>query len=129
MRFQGLDTFNSFFDALYFSITTLTSVGFGDIVPQSAGGKAFVSAAILVYTVLIPYELGLLANSMGLMNSRTDRDPPSAAPPSLTTIKGLTCSACGAKEHQEDAKYCRQCGTSLPTRRRESKVQTLNGRR
>eukprot|EP00873_Tetraselmis_striata_P037879 jgi/Tetstr1/458143/TSEL_044635.t1 len=115
----GLETFSSFFDALYFSITTLTTVGFGDIVPQSAGGKAFVSAAILVYTVLIPYELGLLANSLGLMNSRQEKEPAVAAKPSLSTVPGVACKACGATEHQSDAKFCRKCGKTLRAHRQQ----------
>eukprot|EP00951_Prasinocladus_malaysianus_P006978 scaffold49877_cov43-Prasinocladus_malaysianus.AAC.1 len=47
---QGVDTFSSFFDALYYSITTLTSVGFGDIVPQSPVGKAVTTVAVLLYS-------------------------------------------------------------------------------
>jgi voltage-gated potassium channel len=112
---QGLNTFSSFFDALYFSITTLTTVGYGDIVPQSAGGKAFVSVAILLYTVLIPYELGLLANSLGLMNKRQERmdAPGKSSDPPLGTLPVGKCNACGASEHQVDAVFCRKCGKAL----------------
>uniref|UniRef100_A0A061S3N4 Voltage-gated potassium channel n=1 Tax=Tetraselmis sp. GSL018 TaxID=582737 RepID=A0A061S3N4_9CHLO len=111
----GLSTFGSFFDALYFAITTLTSVGFGDVVPGSAGGKAFVSVAILAYAVLVPYELALLAQSLGLMGRSDNGDEPSggAGSPQPREALILRCKQCGADGHQADALYCRKCGSYL----------------
>lgn len=87
---QAPETFRNFFDALYFSITTLTSVGFGDITPVTAAGKAVTSVAILAYSVLIPYELALLAQSMGIMDRM---DQPSS-------LMRRSCGSCGVEEHQ-----------------------------
>lgn len=56
--------FANFFDALYFSVTTLTTVGFGDIVPVTAAGRATVSASILTGVLLIPTQLSQLASTL-----------------------------------------------------------------
>lgn len=49
-----------FFDALYFVTTTLTTVGYGDVVAVSIFGKAAVLAMILVGVVLIPVQTSQL---------------------------------------------------------------------
>mmetsp|Transcript_35266 Transcript_35266/g.99837 ORF Transcript_35266/g.99837 Transcript_35266/m.99837 type:complete len:293 (+) Transcript_35266:778-1656(+) len=96
-------SFNTFFDSLYFSITTLTSTGFGDIVPETAAGRAVTSVAILAYSILIPYELAVLAQSMGMMDGGMGRRMTNSA-----------CTSCGESKHEMDAQFCRVCGTPLP---------------
>ncbi|BDA48910.1 probable potassium channel subfamily T member 2 at N-terminal half [Coccomyxa sp. Obi] len=49
-----------FFDALYFVTTTLTTVGYGDVVVSSTFGKAAVLAMICVGVVLIPVQTSQL---------------------------------------------------------------------
>eukprot|EP00793_Prasinoderma_coloniale_P002897 PRCOL_00002379-RA len=56
--------FGNYFDALYFVCTTLTTVGFGDVVPETAPGKAIVSLAILTGAAVVPLELSELARSL-----------------------------------------------------------------
>jgi len=56
--------FGTFFDALYFSVVTLTTTGFGDAVPITPQGKFIVCVSILTGVFLIPYELGRLAQSI-----------------------------------------------------------------
>ena len=41
-NFNGMDSTSSFFDALYFSFTTASSVGYGDISPKSSKAKGTV---------------------------------------------------------------------------------------
>eukprot|EP00591_Stephanopyxis_turris_P011018 CAMPEP_0195515370 /NCGR_PEP_ID=MMETSP0794_2-20130614/6456_1 /TAXON_ID=515487 /ORGANISM="Stephanopyxis turris, Strain CCMP 815" /LENGTH=352 /DNA_ID=CAMNT_0040643773 /DNA_START=251 /DNA_END=1309 /DNA_ORIENTATION=- len=50
-----------FFTALYFGLCTLTTVGFGDIVPVSFNGRLIVSASIIVGITVIPLQVGELA--------------------------------------------------------------------
>jgi len=45
-------------DAFYFASVTATSIGYGDITPQSSGGKIFLVAYMLVSTVLVGGLLG-----------------------------------------------------------------------
>ena len=53
-----------FFDALYFVTTTLTTVGYGDVVAISPLGKAAVLAMILVGVVLIPVQTSQLYSQL-----------------------------------------------------------------
>lgn len=52
----GQPTFKSFFDALYWSTTTLTTVGYGDIVPVSTAGRivSMLSAVFGVAIIALP---------------------------------------------------------------------------
>jgi len=53
-----------FFDALYFVTTTLTTVGYGDVVVSSTLGKAAVLAMICVGVVLIPVQTSQLYSQL-----------------------------------------------------------------
>jgi voltage-gated potassium channel Kch len=57
--FEGL----SWVDALYFSVVTLTTVGYGDFVPVTDGGKLFTILYILVGLGIIAKFIVLLAQS------------------------------------------------------------------
>ena len=55
--------FSDFFTTLYFGLCTLTTVGFGDIVPVTFEGRIVVCASILVGIGVIPLQVGDLAAS------------------------------------------------------------------
>ncbi len=90
--------FKTFFDGFYFSVVTLTTVGFGDIVPITRLGRAFTIVMIGAGITLIPFWATQLARSF---ISDAKRNIP------------LTCFRCGAQGHDLNAKYCFSCGRSL----------------
>lgn len=98
--------FQNFFDALYFSIVTMTTVGFGDVTPLSQGGKAVTLCMIVSGIVLIPWQIGLLTQQ--LLRNRQ----------STTKI----CPRCHWRFHDNDANYCKICGTKLEINQKESGV-------
>jgi voltage-gated potassium channel len=53
-----------YFTALYFGLTTLTTVGFGDIVPVTFNGRLVVSGSILAGVALIPAQAAKLADAI-----------------------------------------------------------------
>ena len=85
----------TFDDALYFSVTTLTTVGFGDMVPVTRGGKWIVVILILSAIILIPWQTGQLVRIL-LRNSRGKTK--------------VTCPDCGLMYHDRDASHCKACG-------------------
>ena len=82
----------NFADALYFTITTLTTTGFGDITMPDTTGR-LVSVAIMIFGV----SLFLRLIQVIFRPSRTS----------------WRCSGCGLTRHEEDAIHCRHCGTLL----------------
>ena len=118
-----------YFTALYFGLTTLTTVGFGDITPITAEGRLVVSVSILAGIAIIPVQLSSLAEA--LFNGSRDLPAADAAtaaaataspaaasvatlPPALGHTATAPCGACGAVGHPARANFCFDCGASLP---------------
>ncbi|MBW6452138.1 MAG: ion transporter [DPANN group archaeon] len=81
--------------AVYFSIVTLTTVGFGDIVPITPMGRVMTVLMILVSIALIPWQLGLLVKEVIF---------------SIKNKRFALCRKCGLNQHDMDATHCKHCG-------------------
>ncbi|EEB83120.1 cation channel family protein [Roseobacter sp. GAI101] len=81
-----------YIDALYFTVATLTTTGFGDITMTTPGGK-LLSVFIMVVGVALFVQL-----------ARAIFQP--------SKIK-YTCPTCGLNRHEPDAIHCKHCGESL----------------
>lgn len=101
-------SFQTFLDALYFSVVTMTTVGFGDVTPMSEMGRLLTVLMILTGIALIPWQLGdLIKQLIKTANQVENR-----------------CSGCGLPFHDQDAQYCKICGTQLNS---QSSHQTSHG--
>jgi voltage-gated potassium channel len=89
--------FDTFLDAFYFSIFTMTTVGYGDVTPTSSAGKLMTILMILTGIALIPVQLGELFKQLV----------------KTANIANITCSKCGFSQHDSDALCCKICGTKL----------------
>jgi voltage-gated potassium channel len=67
-------------DSLYFSVTTLTTVGYGDLAPQTAAGKIFTIFYILV-------GLGFLSGFVILLAERSGIFKPAGKPAKPANIR------------------------------------------
>jgi len=85
----GIDNFA---DAFYYTVIAVSTVGFGDIVPQTAGGRWVTVTAVLVGFVLIPWQASRLRN--------------------ISDAGTATCRRCGQEVSERDC-YCRRCGLEL----------------
>jgi len=63
------DNFKSIFDAMWWSVATLTTVGYGDIYPITAGGKLFTFFVLLLGLGVVAVPTGLI--SAALTNARS----------------------------------------------------------
>tara|TARA_Y100000310_G_C20689549_1_gene821320 strand:- start:1412 stop:2356 length:945 start_codon:yes stop_codon:yes gene_type:complete len=94
--------FGSIWEAMYFAVVTITTVGYGDIAPISWQGRAITIAMILSGIALIPWQLGKLIKVILMETSKTK----------------MACKKCGLADHDKDSKYCRICGTKLRVKKR-----------
>ncbi|MCP5105548.1 MAG: ion transporter, partial [bacterium] len=84
----------NFGDAFYFTVVSLTTVGFGDITPVSPGGRWVTVLMILSGIILIPWQVGQIVKEWL----------------SLSAKKRVVCRQCGLKYHDQDASHCKACG-------------------
>ena len=61
-RYEQPEAFGSIPDAMWWAIVTLTTIGYGDVYPVTAGGKVFTALVALVGVGLIAIPSGLLAS-------------------------------------------------------------------
>ena len=93
--------------AVYWAITTMTTVGFGDITPKTDLGRLIASLMMLL-------GWGTLAVPTGIVTAEISAQRNSAAP---TT---RTCHECLTEGHLAEARYCLHCGVALPHYQREA---------
>ncbi|AUQ57675.1 ion channel [Phaeobacter inhibens] len=84
-----------YIDALYFTVATLTTTGFGDITMATPAGKTF-SVFVMVVGVTLFVRL-----AQAIFNPQRVR---------------YTCSQCGLTRHDVDAVHCKHCGGQLKIR-------------
>ena len=86
--------------SVYWAIVTLTTVGYGDIAPETPLGQ-------LVSSVIMILGYGVIAVPTGIVGAELARNMPKGK------VSGQVCSGCLLEGHQVDALYCKRCGTSL----------------
>jgi voltage-gated potassium channel len=86
--------------AIYWAITTLTTVGFGDIAPRTTIGRAVSSVVMLLGWGILAVPTGIVTAEM------TSRR--------LAAIEmGRSCVSCGSPGLASDSRFCHRCGTAL----------------
>ncbi len=94
--------FTSIPKSIYWAIVTLTTVGYGDISPQTELGQ------ILAAMIMI-LGYGIIAVPTGIVTVELSRAEKAEAKESNTKV----CSNCSKDSHDNDALYCKQCGNKL----------------
>jgi len=87
--------------AVYWAITTMTTVGFGDLTPRTDFGRLIASAMMLL-------GWGTLAVPTGIVSAEFTAQRMAAKPTSRT------CHECLSEGHAATANFCRDCGAALP---------------
>ncbi len=84
--------------SVYWAIVTLTTVGYGDISPQTAMGKFFAS-----FVMIMGY--GIIAVPTGIVTVEISK--------AVNAVSTQHCPNCNAEGHDTDAIYCKYCGVNL----------------
>jgi voltage-gated potassium channel len=85
--------------SIYWAITTMTTVGFGDITPKTDLGRLIASFTMLLGWGVLAVPTGIVTAEMTSQRLRA-----TAAP---------ACATCGADEQTARARFCYSCGSPL----------------
>ncbi len=90
--------------AVYWAISTMTTVGYGDIVPRTDVGRTLASIMMLMGWGILAVPTGIVTAEMTVQRFRP------------RWISNKICLACRTVGQEEDASYCRICGAGLEER-------------
>ena len=91
------DGFTSIPRSIYWAIVTLTTVGYGDIAPQTVIGQFFASIIMILGYAIIAVPTGIISVAL----SKTE------------TMNTQSCPDCSSEEHSNNATFCKDCGAQL----------------
>jgi len=90
--------FTSIPTSIYWAIVTLTTVGYGDISPETTLGQLLASVVMIL-------GYGIIAVPTGIVSAELAKQP------SINNTQ--SCQNCGESTHSDKAKFCHQCGESV----------------
>jgi voltage-gated potassium channel len=90
--------------SIYWTIVTLTTVGYGDISPQTPLGQFLAALVMILGYGIIAVPTGIVTAEFAKRNTNQDTN--------LDTIK-TTCVSCGTFTLNKEAKFCYHCGNKL----------------
>lgn len=85
--------------SIYYAIVSITTVGYGDMVPVTVLGKVLTSIYVLTGYAIIAVPTGIV--TAGILDSRFGSQTTDA------------CPGCGCHGHLPDAMFCRRCGERM----------------
>lgn len=95
----GEDGFTSIPQGMYWAISTLTTVGYGDVVPRTTVGQ-------LIASVVMVLGYGVVAIPVGIVSSDIAQSVEAFR-------RRLECPRCEVRGHAADSRFCRKCGYEL----------------
>jgi voltage-gated potassium channel len=91
--------FTSIPRSIYWAIVTMTTVGYGDISPQTAFGQTIAALVMLLGFAIIAVPTGIVVSEISLAQRKS--------------VSTQACPQCSAEGHDVGAKYCKDCGAEL----------------
>jgi voltage-gated potassium channel len=92
--------------SIYWAVVTMTTVGYGDLVPQTGIGKALASLIMLI-------GYGIIAVPTGIVTVELARNPFDETSALGRQGMGRFCPGCSRGPHDPDAVHCKYCGDKL----------------
>lgn len=104
--------FTSIPKSVFYTIVTLTTVGYGDMVPTTALGQFFSMVLMVIGYGIIAVPTGIvgveIAREAGKKLSKSNENNIQH-----TNLNGIVCAHCNKEGHRNDADYCYSCGHYL----------------
>lgn len=85
--------------SIYWAIVTMTTVGYGDLSPQTALGKVLASVVMIIGYSVLAVPTGIVTVEMSQASRRG--------------VTNRACPSCGSEGHDVDAVHCKYCGGRL----------------
>ena len=99
-RNEASTEFTSIPQSIYWAIVTVTTVGYGDMAPQTVMGQTLAAISMILGYAIIIVPSGIFSVEI-IMAAKGEN---------LTT---QSCPECIREGHDADAKYCKYCGAKL----------------
>jgi voltage-gated potassium channel len=101
----GRNGFDNIPKSIYWAIVTITTVGYGDVVPVTPIGRAISAVGMLIGYAVIAVPTGIVTAELTFsQRQHVDREEREAR----------NCTTCASVERDPHAHYCRNCGSALP---------------
>jgi voltage-gated potassium channel len=91
--------------SIYWAIVTITTVGYGDVVPQSIIGRSIASIGMLIGYAVIAVPTGIITAELTVSQREQEEKE---------TKESRNCTNCASVERDPEAHYCRFCASPLP---------------
>jgi voltage-gated potassium channel len=91
--------FTSMPKAMYWAVSTLSTVGYGDLVPKTAAGQAIAAVVMLLGYSILAVPTGIVSVEIAQASRKMQEEN--------------QCPGCGMGHHDNDAVFCKRCGVAL----------------
>ena len=92
--------FTSIPRSIYWAIVTITTVGYGDISPQTNVGQAVAAFLMITGYAILAVPTGIVTAEWAMQNNKR-------------IISTQSCPQCSSEGHDVDAKFCKHCGADM----------------
>ena len=92
--------FTSIPRSIYWAIVTITTVGYGDISPQTNVGQAVAAFLMITGYAILAVPTGIVTAEWTMQNNQR-------------IISTQSCPQCSSEGHDVDAKFCKHCGADM----------------
>lgn len=99
--------FTSIPRSIYWTIVTLTTVGYGDIAPQTDVGQ-------FIATIIMVLGYGIIAVPTGIVTVEFSKHgEANVSGDTVVHLNTQACISCASESHRDDATHCYNCGSKL----------------
>lgn len=103
---EGNPGFSSISEGVYWAVVTMTTVGYGDVVPLTGLGKFLAAVIMIMGYGVIAVPTGILSAEISSSSNFTPNE------------SNQYCSSCGVRFHRVEINFCHECGSQ---QRRQNK--------
>ena len=100
----GENGFDSIPQSIYWAIVTITTVGYGDVAPQTPLGQFIAAIAMICGYAIIAVPTGIIGAEL-MQQVQDQKNTPKTL--------GSECTGCKATGHDLDARHCKYCGSLI----------------